>query len=191
MASTLMHLYVGNKFVAKQGKITDLPQFYLGCILPDWGGTKELRWLSHIRSKNINEWYENNIEFYRRNVGNINNDLLLGYIVHNITDAAYDEVFNVQTRDFRFDYDQRNETWWTNEVLPELRKAVPIEINEINKSLAATHTSKTEVTMPNIQRIVDYSNTIYPEGTSVIATIQMMDELFDIVYKIIADAIQI
>ena len=152
MASALMHLYIGNKFVEKHGKIADLPQFYLGCILPDWGGIKENRWLSHIRSKNINEWYENNIAFYRCNVGNINNDLLLGYIIHNITDAAYDEFFNIQTRDYRFDYDQRNETWWTNEVLPELKKAVSIDINRINKSLTTTHNIKIEVTMPNIER---------------------------------------
>ena len=91
-----MHLYVGNKFVVKHGKIADLPQFYLGCILPDWGETKEIRWLAHFRSNDINEWYKSNLDFYWRNVGNFNNDFLLGYIIHNITDAAFDEHFNLR-----------------------------------------------------------------------------------------------
>ena len=55
MGSSLMHLYVGNKFVAKYGKIADLPQFYLGCIIPDCGETKEIRWLTHMRSSDIRE----------------------------------------------------------------------------------------------------------------------------------------
>ena len=191
MASTLMHLYAGNKIVAKHEEIADLPLFYLGCILPDWGDTKEIRRLSHLRSNDMNAWYKNNIDFYRRNAASVNNDLLLGYIIHNITDAAYDEHFNVKVRDFRFDYDQRNEVWWTNEVLPALNNADPMEINRINKILAAMYTSEIQVNMPDIQRIVDDSNASYPESAPVLVTIEMMDELSDIVYKIVTDAIQI
>ena len=188
MASTLMHLYVGRKFARKLDRITDFSQFYLGCILPDWGETKEVRRLSHFKSKDTSEWYKNNMEFYLRNAGDVNNDLLLGYIIHNITDAAFDQTFNVAARDLRFDYDQRDAVWWTTEVLPMLNNTNLIEINKINKILAMMYSDKIILNVPSIQRIVDYSNVSYPEGTPVLVTTEMMDELSDIVYKVVTDA---
>ena len=191
MASALMHLYVGNKFVARHGKLADLSQFYLGCISPDWGETKEIRWLSHFRSNDINEWYKNNIDFYWHNVGSVNNDFLLGYVIHNITDAAFDEYLNVKSRDYCFEYDQRNENWWVNDVLPVLNKADSMEISKINKIFAVMYSDEIIVNTPNIQRIVEYSNTSYPDGTPALVTIEMMDELTDIVYRILTDTVQI
>lgn len=175
MASSLMHLYVGNKFATKHAEITDLPQFYLGCIIPDFAEAKETRWLTHMRSSDIKEWYENNIAFYRGNVGRIDVNLLLGYVIHNITDAAFDEFLNVTERDYRFDYDQRKELWWINDVLPALKRAVPTEINGTDKDIAAVQ----------LRKIMDESNFTYPVGSPVVVTVDMMDELSDIVCKII------
>lgn len=181
MASSLMHLYVGNKIVTNCRQITDFSQFYLGCIIPDFAETKEDRWLTHFRSSNIKDWYKNNIDFYRCTVGNVDNNLLLGYVIHNITDAAYDEIYNIKIRDFRFDYDQIKESWWTNDVLPALKKAVPMEINGIDKSIAAIQ----------LQKITDENYFILSKDNPVIVTVNMLDELSSVVRRIVEQSINI
>lgn len=200
MASILMHLYVGKKFAEKHKQIVDLPQFYLGCITPDsvnadGFASKDIRWAAHIRASDIKEWYDNNIEFYHRNIANVNNDLLLGYVIHNITDAAYDEFFNFTVWNelkkinkvpisssgigwddcFRFDFDQRKEPWWMNEVSPALKESVPTEINGINRSYIEKF----------VNSITDERNFTFPEGNPVMVTIKMVNELSEIVCKIV------
>jgi len=200
MASYLMHLYVGRKFVEHYRGVLDLSQFYLGCIIPDSVkvdglASKETRWAAHIRSNNISEWYDNNIKFYHANKGSIDKSLLLGYVVHNITDAAFDEFFNDKIKYmlskinippvtdlglrwddcFRFDNDQSKELWWTDEVLPALKRAVPIEINGINR----------EDIEKLKKRITDENYFTFPEGNPVMVTAELVNELSNIVCKII------
>ena len=195
-----MHLYVGKKIVERYPQIIDHPQFYLGCIISDSVNIdglaeKAVRWAAHIRSNNINEWYDNNIDYYHSNLGNTNRDLLLGYVVHNITDAAFDEFFSKTVQDglskmgkkplstfslrwddcFRFDYDQSKECWWRREVLPNLKKAYPIEINGI----------KSEYVSILISNIIKQEHFDFPEGNPLIITTVLMDVLSNIVCKII------
>jgi hypothetical protein len=205
MASFLMHLYVGKKFIEKHGNIPDLPQFYLGCVIPDsvntdgFAASKETRWAAHLRSGNLKEWYDNNIQFYRSNIGNSDHALLLGFVIHNITDAAYDEFFNAVIKEelrkinkppilksgldkddfYRFEYDQRKEPWWTNDVLPALKKAIPAKINGINENQADRY----------IQYRTDDKNFTFPEGNPIMITMEMMNELSDIVTGIVDDFI--
>jgi len=124
MASVLMHLYAGKYFKDKYGKIADLPRYYLGCVYPDsvnaFGfASWEVRFPAHLRSRDIDEWYENNRIFYHQNKGKMSEDFLLGYVIHNITDATYDRHFNHIDRDdwWRFEHEQSEEQWWLGEVL--------------------------------------------------------------------------
>lgn len=187
MATVLMHLYVGKYIKNKYKKITDLPQYYLGCLYPDsvnafgfapW----EIRYPAHLRSKDLDEWYENNNIFYRQNKGKINEDFLLGYIIHNITDAAYDRHFNYINRDDWkcFNQEQCKEEWWISEVLPALKMAVPVSINDISKTNVKEW----------LRKLTD-SNYWFnsPEDKPKEITINMMNELSDIVYKIVYEYI--
>jgi hypothetical protein len=200
MASTLMHLYVGRKLAQKYGKINDLPQFYLGCILPDsvnvdGFAAKEVRWSAHLRARDIDEWYENNLKLYTNNTGRMDENLLLGYVVHNITDAAWDGNFHDRVWDelerlkrpcimdmgygwddcFRFDRDQSKESWWTLEVLPELKRAVPVGFNVIDENIVKRYLK--EVTDEYIGSI--------PEGGAVLVNVEMVEELAGIVWEVV------
>lgn len=187
MASFLMHLYVGKFFKDQYKKITDLPQFYLGCIYPDsvnaFGFTSaEVRWSAHLRAKDTNEWYDNNKVFYHENTGKIEENLLLGYVIHNITDAAYDEHYNkdIDRNDwYRFGQEQCKSEWWINEVIPALKMAAPIEVNGISE----TNVKKW------LESVTDGSRFNFPEDKPLQITISMMNELSDIVYKIVSDFI--
>ncbi len=183
MATILMHLYVGKYIKDKYKKIRDLPQYYLGCLYPDsvnaFGSvSSEIRYPAHLRSKDIDEWYENNNIFYRQNTGKINEDFLLGYIIHNITDAAYDRHFNYINRDDwkRFNQEQCKEEWWISEVLPALKMAVPVSVNDIS-----------ETNVEEWLRKLTDSNYWFnsPEDKPKEITKNMMNELSDIVYKIV------
>ena len=67
--------------------------------------------------------------------------------------------------------------------MPALSDADNIELSKINKILAAMYSNNVFLNMPNIQRIVDYANTGYPESTPVLVTVDMLNELCDIVYR--------
>ena len=186
MASGLMHLYTGKYFKDKYGKITDLPQYYLGCVYPDsvnaFGFTSwEIRYPAHLRSKDIDEWYENNNNFYRQNKGKISEDFLVGYIIHNITDAAYDKHFASINRDDwgRFEQEQAKEQWWLGEVLPALKAAVPISINNVSEANGKEW----------LRKITTESRVASHEGKQAEVTTDMMDELSHIVCKIVYDYI--
>ena len=158
-------------------------KLYLGCLYPDavnaFGfATWEIRYSAHLRVKDIEEWYANNNVFYHQNTGKIDENFLLGYIIHNITDAAYDRHFAYIDRDDwkRFNQEQCNEEWWINEVLPALKIAVPISINDISE------TNATEW----LRKITDSNYWFnYSEDKPKEITINMMNELSDIVYKIV------
>ncbi|MHB1154052.1 MAG: hypothetical protein ACYCWE_20325 [Eubacteriales bacterium] len=183
MATLLMHLYVGKYFKDKYKKITDLPQYYLGCLYPDsvnaFGHASwEIRCPAHLRSKDIDEWYENNNIFYRQNTGKINEDFLLGYIIHNITDAAYDRHFYYINRDDwkRFNQEQCKEEWWISEVLPALKIAIPVSVNDISETNVKEW----------LRKLTDSNYWFnFPEDKPKEITINMMNELSDIVYKIV------
>jgi len=183
MASFLMHLYVGKFCKDRCKRITSAPQFYLGCINPDCVnafGTapKEVRWAAHLRASDTNEWIENNKAFYRDNTGKIDESLLLGFVIHNITDAAYDKHFNksIPREDWqRFGQEQSKKSWWTHEVLPALKLARPVEIN----GNSPEHMQKWLASRTDGSRFDDFDDK--PRHL----TMEIMNELSEIVYKII------
>lgn len=183
MATILMHLYVGKYIKDKYKKIVDLPQYYLGCIYPDsvkaFGSiSQEIRYSSHLRSKDIDEWYENNAIFYQQNRSKVNKDFLIGYIIHNITDAAYDKHFNYINRadQKRFNHEQCKEEWWIREVLPILKISIPVRFNNIIE----THAKEWLRKLTDSDYWFNSKEDIPKE-----ITINMMNELSDIVYKIV------
>ncbi|HNX15226.1 MAG TPA: hypothetical protein PK854_08695 [Oscillospiraceae bacterium] len=150
----MMHLLVGDGIAKADNRVKGTGQFYLGCFLPDSvnvGGfaPKDVRWAAHLRAKSLPEWYENVGKFYCENRKKYDNDLLLGYCVHCITDAAFDEFFhkdiwkkaeaaNLTGWDecFRFDRTVMDGLWWKEKLRPLLGKTVPEGVGKISTELA-------------------------------------------------------
>jgi len=190
MASLMMHLYVGWKFAKQHATELNLPQFFLGCIAPDSVNVdgfapKEKRWPAHLRSSNLQQWYENNLNFYRSNAGHMCESLLLGYVIHNITDAAFDEFYVKQVDEaltrhgnaggrwddcFRYDHSQLGKAWWAEEVLPALKRATPQAVNGLDVHEMARF----------LQGIVK-NNWATTKGEPVVVTDELVDGLAKVV----------
>lgn len=105
MPSSVVHLFVANKFLDVL-KIQNIPQFYLGAISPDsvnleGFADQETRYSAHIRSRDVSKWLMNIKTFVLENEKKYcdENDFFKGYIIHLLTDIAWDEV--VQPRLFK------------------------------------------------------------------------------------------
>ena len=90
MPSILFHELVGYKIASKYKKY-DTNNFYLGLMVPDsvnaYGfASKENRWRTHRRDKNLDIWQENVIKFYKENKGKFEETYLAGYVIHILTD---------------------------------------------------------------------------------------------------------
>ncbi len=97
MPSILFHELIGYKFT-KIHKEYKTPLFFLGVMVPDavnaYGfASKEDRWRTHLRNKNLDIWENNLIKFYNENKMKYENDYLLGYFIHVITDIICDRIF--------------------------------------------------------------------------------------------------
>ena len=151
MASIMIHLQTAHRLLQPGGllfqRVRDPGQYYLGVTAPDSVNldsfaSKEIRWAAHLRAKTPKEWYQNIEEFYQKRRKKADPDFLLGYIFHNITDAAFDETLHnpiwaaagraygsaMSVKDagwevsFRYDMSQREADWW-KEVRPALAGA--------------------------------------------------------------------
>ncbi len=97
MPNICIHEIVGYKLSEKY-KMLDNLDFYLGMLSPDAVNyrkfeSKEIRWASHIRSKNLDKWQDDVIRFYYDNIEFYNKYFLLGYVIHIITDIIFDRDF--------------------------------------------------------------------------------------------------
>ena len=84
--------------IAKENKYLDTPNFYLGVLAPDavnlnGFASKEERWTSHLRDKNILTWRQNIINFYNKEKDNYPSYFLNGYLIHILTDIIFDDYF--------------------------------------------------------------------------------------------------
>lgn len=162
MASIMIHLETAWRLIQPGGRfygtISSPGSYYLGVTAPDsvnldGFAEREIRWEAHLRAKTPKQWYQNVGEFYRKKKEKINQDFLLGYAVHNITDAAFDETlhepiwaaarkadtagFYKSSNDagwaecFRYDYAQQKEVWWIQDVRPALESAQASRINKL------------------------------------------------------------
>lgn len=97
MPSILFHELVGYKIASKYKKY-DTNNFYLGLMVPDsvnaYGfASKENRWRTHRRDKNLDIWQENVIKFYKENKGKFEETYLAGYVIHILTDIICDRIY--------------------------------------------------------------------------------------------------
>jgi hypothetical protein len=98
----MIHEEVGYYLSKKLNK--DSYDFYLGLLAPDspntFGfGKKEDRWLAHQRRKDYDEWRKSLNEFYQKEKNNYNEDFLLGYYIHILTDIVYDDFLYLKVRE--------------------------------------------------------------------------------------------
>ena len=97
MPNIMIHEKVGYYFTL-QDKSLDTGDFYLGLMAPDavnleGFASKEERWTSHIRDKDLTIWQNNIINFYKKELNNYPKNFILGYLIHILTDIIYDKYF--------------------------------------------------------------------------------------------------
>ena len=90
--------------VAQKYKDLDTGNFYLGAMAPDainlnGFASKEERWYSHLRSKDLQEWRSNIINFYYENLTNYPLEFITGYLIHILTDIIFDDKFYKKLKD--------------------------------------------------------------------------------------------
>jgi len=93
----MFHELIGYRF-AKKHKKYDTQLFYLGLMVPDavnaYGfASKEARWRTHCRDQNLDKWEENIISFYSENKLNYNEEYIMGYLIHVLTDILCDKIY--------------------------------------------------------------------------------------------------
>ena len=192
MASTMMHLLAGDGFANADDRVKGTGKFYLGCFLPDSVNVngfapKEVRWAAHLRAKTPREWYENVGRFYTENRKRYDSDPLLGYCIHCITDAAFDEFLHHGIWEnakklqypqhsgmgpgwdecFRFDRTVMDGPWWKEKIKLMLETTVPQGIGSVSAELAARYLKYT---------LNDYYNTLPPESPTFV-TPEIIKEL--------------
>lgn len=164
--------------------------YYLGLLAPDspntYGfGKKEDRWLAHQRRKDYNEWRNSLKEFYNQEKNNYNEDFLLGYYIHILTDIIYDDFLYLKVREeilkdgysleeshdiMRNDMDK----YYFNEI-EEIKNILSkenetFEINGINKELMSKWKDKV---------LEEFTN----KNESIYITKELINTLNELVYK--------
>ena len=102
MPNIMIHEAVGHYLSKKINK--NSYNFFLGILAPDspntYGfGKKEDRWLAHQRRKDYDEWRSALKEFYQKEKTNYDEDFLLGYYIHILTDIIYDDFLYLKVRE--------------------------------------------------------------------------------------------
>lgn len=115
MPNTVVHEEVGY-YLSKKLDVSSY-EFYLGLMAPDavnveHFANKQERWTSHVRDKNLNIWKENLKKFYKEEKNKINNDFLLGYTIHILTDIVYDEYFEEKIHKEILKNNQEKDYWY-------------------------------------------------------------------------------
>lgn len=115
MPNTVVHEEVGY-YLSKKLDVSSY-EFYLGLMAPDavnveHFANKQERWTSHVRDKDLNIWKENLKKFYKEEKNKINNDFLLGYTIHILTDIVYDEYFEEKIHKEILKNNQEKDYWY-------------------------------------------------------------------------------
>lgn len=115
MPNTVVHEEVGY-YLSKKLDVSSY-EFYLGLMAPDavnveHFANKQERWTSHVRDKDLNIWKENLKKFYKEEKNKTNNDFLLGYTIHILTDIVYDEYFEEKIHKEILKNNQEKDYWY-------------------------------------------------------------------------------
>lgn len=139
--------------------VADKPSLYLGAIVPDsvnvYGhAPMHKRWPAHLRDANLNIWLSNAKTFYNENKGKINEEYLLGYILHIVTDIVWDKYFDDKLYALisePVEEDKKTARWneiygfeqkqlnlpWADEMLKSLKEARPLAISTLTEDIIA------------------------------------------------------
>ena len=188
MPNVMMHEEVGYFLSNKLNK--NSYNYYLGLLAPDspntYGfGKKEDRWLAHQRRREYNEWRNSLKEFYNQEKNNYNEDFLLGYYIHILTDIIYDDFLYLKVREeilkdgysleeshdiMRNDMDKYyfNEIEEVKNILSKENET--FEINGINKELMSKWKDKV---------LEEFTN----KNESIYITKELINTLNELVYK--------
>ena len=188
MPNIMIHEEVGHFLSKKLNK--NSYNYYLGLLAPDspntYGfGKKEDRWLAHQRRKDYNEWRNSLKEFYNQEKNNYNEDFLLGYYIHILTDIIYDDFLYLKVREeilkdgysleeshdiMRNDMDKYyfNEIEEVKNILSKENET--FEINGINKELMSKWKDKV---------LEEFTN----KNESIYITKELINTLNELVYK--------
>ena len=188
MPNVMIHEEVGYFLSNKLNK--NSYNYYLGLLAPDspntYGfGKKEDRWLAHQRRKDYNEWRNSLKEFYNQEKNNYNEDFLLGYYIHILTDIIYDDFLYLKVREeilkdgysleeshdiMRNDMDKYyfNEIEEVKNILSKGNET--FEINGINKELMSKWKDKV---------LEEFTN----KNESIYITKELINTLNELVYK--------
>ena len=188
MPNVMIHEEVGYYLSKKLNK--NSYNYFLGIIAPDapntYGfGKKEDRWLAHQRKKDYNEWRNSLKDFYEKEKNNYDEDFLLGYYIHILTDIIYDDYLYLKVKEeilkdtnvkeqyheiMRDDMDKYyfKEIEIIKDILSKENKTY--EINGISKELMLEWKSKV---------LKDFAS----ENTSVYITNEIINTLNELVYK--------
>ena len=187
MPNIMIHEEVGHYLSKKINK--NSYNFFLGILAPDspntYGfGKKEDRWLAHQRRKDYDEWRSALKEFYQKEKTNYDEDFLLGYYIHILTDIIYDDFLYLKVREeilkdnhtleeshdiMRNDMDKECETaLFIKSILN--KDNTTYEINGISKELMSEWKEKV------LREINNKNESIY-------ITQEIIDTLNELVYK--------
>ena len=102
MPSSNIHLKVAYE-LNKRLNINSI-DFIVGNIAPDavninGFAPREERWPAHLRDKDLDTWIENTKTFYKQNEGKIDNNFLLGYTSHLLTDVLHDKYLYMNQKE--------------------------------------------------------------------------------------------
>lgn len=188
MPNIMIHEEVGHYLSNKINK--NSYNYYLGLLAPDspntYGfGKKEDRWLAHQRRKDYDEWRKSLKDFYQVEKTNYDEDFLLGYYIHILTDIVYDDFLYLRVREeilkdnhtleeshdiMRNDMDK----YYFKEIenIKEILNSdnTTYEINGISKELMSEWKDKT-------------LNELTTENKSIYLTDEIINELNELVYK--------
>ena len=188
MPNVMIHEEVGYYISKKLNK--NSYNYFLGIIAPDapntYGfGKKEDRWLAHQRRKDYNEWRNSLKDFYEKEKNNYDEDFLLGYYIHILTDIIYDDYLYLKVKEeilkSTIDKDKYHEIMRDDmdkyyfkeiEIIKDIlsKENITYEINGISKELMLEWKSKV---------LKDFAS----DNTSVYITNEIINTLNELVYK--------
>ncbi len=162
MPGAVTHLKIAYIYNKEKGNCFD-SKLYLGAICPDCvnvdgNAPKERRWPAHLRHSDLKQWLAVATLYYNVNKGKYSESLLRGYILHILTDIAWDMYFNPPLYRFLseagvpeselkqerwnelFGYEQEEaeKAWFKNDVALQLKSAEVeqigcLDINEMSR----------------------------------------------------------
>ena len=188
MPSVMIHEEVGYYISKKINK--NSYNYFLGLIAPDspntYGfGKKEDRWLAHQRRKDYDEWRNSLKDFYEKEKNNYDEDFLLGYYIHILTDIVYDDYLYKKVRDKIENNNYSREE--SHDIMRNDMDKYYFKEIEIIKDILKENNTTYELNGISKELMLEWKNKVLEdfakENTSVYITDEVVNTLNELVYK--------